>query len=204
MARPAVLWIKDPARWRVLLSPARMEILQALRCLGPASVAELATLVDRPADLLYRQLEKLKGAGIVVESGVRKRNRHAERLFDVAADDFAIDFDGLQGEPETAAIVETGRSFCTGAQRALEDSATAGALRIKGDDRNFVVNYELSWLTPEAFKRVRGLMYQVKQVMDESRGRGEGTLYVSVTVLAPVTRRRRRAGAKPARPRAPG
>lgn len=151
-------------------------------------------MIDRPADLLYRQLEKLKAAGFVVETGVRKRGRHAERLFDVAADDFGIDFQSASGDAEASALVATGRSLCTGAARTVEDSARAGALRINGADRNFVINYEVSWLSPPQYQRVRALMYQIKQLMDEARAQREGRLYMSMTVVAPVTRRGRRAG----------
>lgn len=76
---------------------------------------------------------------------------------------------------------------------AIADSLEAGELEIAGQHRNFVLNYELSWLTPEKFKKARALMYQLKQLMDESRPEGEGRLYCSITVLSPVTRAKRRA-----------
>lgn len=195
MTRPSVRWVQDPEEWRVLLAPARLEIIQALRCVGPCSVAELATMVGRPADLLYRQLVKLEKAGFVVQPGTRKRGRHAERLYDVTAQDFAMAFRDLSTESSARGLSETARSFCNAAAKEVQTSSKTGNL-ILGEGQNFILNYEMSWLAPAQFQAARALLYQVKQLLDQARTQRAGRPFVCVTVLTPVTRRARRAGAK--------
>jgi DNA-binding transcriptional ArsR family regulator len=195
------MYLKSPKQWEVLLSPIRGEIAQALRCIGPCSAAELAKMVDRPADTLYRHLEQLKRAGFVVEHGERKKGRHHERLFDVTADDFAMDFTEITRGEGKQSVHTTAKSFLGTIDKSMKSSLDAGALVMSGAERNFVINYELSWLTPEKFKKARQLMYEIKQLMDEARPKGEGRLYCTLTVMCPVTRSNRRAtpGKKPAR-----
>lgn len=194
MPRPPVLYIKSPKQWEVFLSPIRGEIAQALRCIGPCSASQLAQMVDRPADTLYRHIDQLKRAGFVIETGERKRGRHVERLFDVAADDFAMDFAEITRGEGRASVQKTARAFLGTVSKTVGDSLEAGALEMREAERNFVMNYELSRLTPERFKKARALMYQIKVLMDESRTRDEGALYCTLTVMCPVTRSRRRGG----------
>lgn len=165
-------------------------------------------MLDRPADTLYRHLAQLQRAGYVVESGTRKRGRSAERLFDLTADDFAMAFADARTEAAKSSVARTARVFLETMRRTLVDSAKAEALVFPTPEPNFLINYELSWLTPEDFRKVRALMYQIKLLMDKSRPKCAGRLYSSITVLAPVTRKKRpsqqrRAKAAATSPRAP-
>jgi predicted transcriptional regulator len=175
----------------VLLAPARLEIVQALRCIGPCAVAELAAMVDRPADLLYRQLVLLEKAEFVTQAGTRKRGRHSERLYDVTADDFALGFRDLTDETSSRTLTQTVRTFCHAGAKEVEASIKAGAIKL-GDGQNMVVNYELSWLTPEQFQDARALLYQVKQLLDAARPKRQGRPFVFVSVATPLTRRTKR------------
>jgi predicted transcriptional regulator len=191
MARQPVLYVRSPKQWETILAPIRTEILQGLRCLGPCSAGELAEMLDRPADTLYRHIELLLQAGFVVETGERKKGRHVERLFDLTADDFAMDFVDTQSPEGRAGLNRTAKAFLGTMARAFDDSASSGTLNLPRPDPNFVLNYEVSWLTTEDFKKARALMYQLKVLMDEARVRREGKLYASITGLCPITRKRR-------------
>ncbi|MFN5946604.1 MAG: winged helix-turn-helix domain-containing protein [Phycisphaerae bacterium] len=196
MARVPVMRVTSPKQWEVALTPIRSEIVQGLRCLGPCSAAELGKMLDRPADTLYRHLEALQRAGYVVETGTRKRGRHVERLFDLTADDFAMGFADASSPVGRQGIVRTGEAFLDAMQRALEGSAMAGELQLPNPEPNFVINYEVSWLKPEDFRKARALMYQIKQLMDGARPTRDGRLYASITVMCPVTRKQRPSSAK--------
>lgn len=191
MARPPIEHVSSPARWRVLLSPVRAEIAEALRCIGPCSIAELAALVDRPADALYRHIERLEHAGFVAKAGLRKKGRHVEQLIDVVADDFQIAFKDSTGREENRAIVESARTVLRTAERAVAESAAGRQLELRPGERNLRILYELSWLTPENFQRVRALFDEIKAIYDAGRREREGRLYLAVAVAVPVTRRRR-------------
>ncbi len=191
MKRPKIHAISSPAQWEVVASPVRAEIAEALRLLGPCSVREVAQALDRPADTLYRHIELLQEAGFVREAGFRKGARNAEQLIDVVADDFVIDFRDNHGEAENRAILQTINAFSWATQRAVRDSAAARQLVFDASARNITINYELSWLTPEKFREVRGLIGRIKRLMDSGKKRREGRLYMTLAVATPVTRKRR-------------
>lgn len=168
-----------------------MEIVQSLRCLGPCSVAELASMVERPADLLYRQLEILERAGFVRQTGTRKRGRHTERLYDVTADDFRLSFSDLRKESQGATLAHTAKVFSTAAYKEVAAAIRAGEVNL-GEGQNMVLNYELCWLTPEQFQAARALLYQVKQLIDAARPLRQGRPFVFVSIATPRTRKVRR------------
>lgn len=203
MSRTPVLSISSPAKWRVLLSPIRSELVQALRCIGPCSVSDLARAVGRPSDLLYRHLGLLERAGFVVQSGARKRGRHVERLVDVTADDFALGLQQLSNKVEQDTVIQTARAFLGTTRKTIEHSARRGALVLDSPQRNFILNYELTRLTPAQFREARALVGRLKQIMDDARASAEGELFASVVVITPVVRSSRRASENaPARPKA--
>jgi predicted transcriptional regulator len=190
MSRPEVHLVTSPAAWEILVSPVRTEIAEALRLLGPCSVAEVAQVIDRPADTLYRHIELLQQAGFVRQAGFRKGDRNVEQLIDVVADDFVVEFSDNKGADENRAIVQTVKSFANAAQRAVRDSASAHQLEFGASARNISINYELSWLTPEQYQEVRELIRQLKKLMDDGKKRREGRLYMTLAVATPVTRKR--------------
>lgn len=175
----------------MLMSPVRVEIAEGLRALGPCSVAELAELIDRPADSLYRHVDLLMQAGLVVQTGFRKAGRNNEQLIDVAAEDFRPAFADTTGDVENETMVETARTLLRAAERAVRDAADARELDFStGPGRNYTINYELSWLTPESFQEIRRLVREIKRLMDEGKKRREGRLYLSLAIATPVVRKR--------------
>jgi len=182
--------VRSPAAWTILVSPARSEIAEALRLLGPCSVAEVAAAIDRPADTLYRHFDALRKAGFVIDAGLRKAGRNAEQVFDVVADDFVIDFPGASDAAENKAIYRTANSFLKAMGRTVRDTAAVRGLDPRPETRNISINYELSWLTPEKFQEVRALIRRLKAIMDEGKRAREGKLYMTLAIACPVTRRR--------------
>jgi DNA-binding transcriptional ArsR family regulator len=161
-----------------------------MRIAAPCSIAEIAEILDRPADTLYRHVEKLVRAGIVLQSGVRRRGRRFEQLFDLVADDFRFGFRDGSGRAANKAFEECANSFLKSTMRAVRDSARAGQLVAKDDERNLAIVYELGRLTPAAFREVRALVTRIKELLDEGKRSPEGRLYLSLSVLTPVTRKR--------------
>lgn len=188
MTRAKTLFVRSPQQWAVLSAPRRIEIVEALRCLAPCSLADVAVLLDRPADTLYRHVEQLTEAGVVQAVGYRKVGRHVEQIFDLVADDFQIDF--AQGEAERVAVAETVRRFAGSAAKVAAAAASSGQM-VLGPKRNLVIDYELTWLTPEGFAQARRLIDQWKALLSEGRKARQGQLYLTLALALPVTRRRR-------------
>lgn len=192
--RPPIQLVTDPARWGVLMSGIRFEVAETLRCVGPCTVAELAEQLQRPADTLYRQLDLLEKAGFVHRPGYRKSGRHAEQLVDVVADDFEPAFRDSTGDAENKCMVDMVRAFTRSVAAEVASSAAARRLRMDRGARNLSVSYELSWLTPDAFREARTLIFRLKELMDAGKRERKGDLYVGLSVLTPVTRKHRRKG----------
>ncbi len=207
MPRPAVHPITSPRTWRLLVAPARIEIIEAMRITAPCSIAEIAAIVDRPADALYRHVQKLLEAGLVVSRGTRRSGRRSEQVFDLVADDFRFAFRDGSGRAANKAFEQCANSLLKATIRAVRDSARANRLAVSEGERSLVINYELGWLTPAAFAELHGLLLQVKRLMDGAKRTREGQLFLSAIVVTPVTRKRgaretagRRTGARAAEP----
>lgn len=192
MSRIPVLAIRDPDQWRALLSPIRMEMVQALRRAGPCSVPDLAAMLGRRADRLYHHVGVLTRAGVVREVGTRAKPRHPERVIDLVADDVAMELSGEGERRRRETIAATARAFLRSMDKCVASSAAAGALRIEEPGRNFILNYEVGRLTPEEFVRARALHAELKRLIDRARSNPEGEPYVAVVALCPMTTRRPR------------
>jgi DNA-binding transcriptional ArsR family regulator len=200
MSRPAIHRIANPKAWTVLVAPVRIEVVEVMRMIAPCSIAEIATALDRPADTLYRHLEKLKRAGAVVEAGVRRIGRRVEQVYDLVADDFRVDFKDGSGRTANKAYNDTMQSIIKVASRTARDSSAAGQLLGVGEERNIMGKIEHAWLTQEQFIELRELMMKVKSFMDAHKSHREGRLYLAALIAMPVTRKR---GAKRAAESAP-
>lgn len=197
MPRPPIHHLANPKAWSVIVAPVRLEIVEAMRMVAPCSIAELAESLDRPADTLYRHIEKLKRVGVVVEAGTRRAGRRVEQVYDLVADDFRIGFKDITERAANKAYNETMQSIFKIASRTTRDSASACQLVGMGEERNVVGKIEHAWLTHAEFVALRDILARAKQFMDDRKGRREGRLYLAAFVAVPVTRKR---GAKRKRP----
>jgi DNA-binding transcriptional ArsR family regulator len=190
MPRPAIHHVAHPKHWSVLVAPVRLEVVEAMRMIAPCSIAEIAAALDRPADTLYRHIDKLKRAGMVVEAGVRRSGRRFEQVYDLVADDFRVGFKEVSGRTANKAYNDTMQSILKIASRTARDSAAASELVGLGDDRNIIGKIEHAWLTQEEFLELREMMMKVKLYMDARKARREGRLYLAAVIAMPVTRKR--------------
>lgn len=209
MPRPPIHHLTNPKAWSVLIAPVRLEIVEAMRMIAPCSIAEVAETLDRPADTLYRHIEKLKRVGAVVDAGTRRAGRRLEQVYDLVADDFRIGFKDTSERAANKSYNETLQSILKIASRTTRDSASACQLIGMGEDRNVVGKIEHAWLTHAEFLALRDMFLRAKQFMDARKGRRDGRLYLMATIAVPVTRKRgakrkpasARSAAKPASPK---
>jgi DNA-binding transcriptional ArsR family regulator len=207
-----------PSAWSVLMSPIRNEVAEALRILGPSSVAEIAEIIDRPADTLYRHLEILQEAGLVQAVGFRKLGRNAEQVFELTARDFVADFSGVSRSLENRTLHRAISNLLKATDRTVRDAAAAQALygpltatvataaatvgSVASDPTragvappaferpNLSLTYELGWLTPAGHQEVRALLERIKEIMAVGRGQPGSCLYMTLAVVSPVVRKR--------------
>ena len=189
--RPKVQLITSPAVWRTMIAPARVEIIEAMRCAAPCGIAEIGELLGRPADGLYRHIRLLMQAGIVREVGFRKVGRRTEQVFDLTASDYRIAFADSTGAAERTAIAETVSVFARSVSRYAGKAAAARALVLEPEKQNLLIDYDLTWLEPDAVKQLRTLVGRIHELCERGRRRRKGELYVNLCTLMPVVRSRR-------------
>ena len=82
MARPRRTFevVRDD-QIEVMASPARLEILDAVRSTGPCSIADIAALLGRPADSLYYHVRQLVEVDLLIPCGTRPTSRRHEELY---------------------------------------------------------------------------------------------------------------------------
>jgi len=193
MPRPPVHLIADPSVWEVLLAPARAEILETLRMIGPCAIADVASQLDRPADSLYKHFEKLVATGVVVEAGSRPSGRRYERLYDVVADDFSARFGSATRKAVNDAYLATAKTITEMSLRTFRGAAAAGELVGLGLDKpcNTRAFFEHVWLTPADFAELNAIFRRLNDFLNSKKTRSGTTRLHLVSVLAaPIVRRR--------------
>jgi DNA-binding transcriptional ArsR family regulator len=198
MARKARGPVEDAGEIALLASPARIEIVDTLEALArPASVAELAARLGRPADGLYYHLRQLAAGGLVEEENgadgrrYRTRTRSGERLrlrYRPGATDNA------EAVARVAASVlgVAGRDFA----RALADPASV----VEGPQRELWVARGKGWVRPADLAEINRLLARLMELLQRPASTGRGRLVSLSWVLAPLEPRPARRA--PPRPRA--
>jgi len=162
-----------------------------MRLIAPCSIAEIAAAIDRPADTLYRHVDKLRKIGVVVDVGVRRAGRRFEQVFDLAGDDFRPQFRDSSARTANKMFELSTRSIAKILLRTTRDAAAAEQIVYGPVERNASVKFEHAWLTPEEFVQLRELFLGIKRFMDARKSRREGRLYLAAFAAVPVHRKRR-------------
>jgi DNA-binding transcriptional ArsR family regulator len=190
MTRPAIHHITSTKAWAVYIAPARLEIIEAMRMIAPCSIAEIAAAIDRPADTLYRHIEKLRKAGVVTEAGIRRAGRRFEQVFDLAGDDFRPHFRDASARVTNKMFDDATRSIAKILLRTSRDAAAAEQIVFEPNRRNATVKFEHAWLTQADFDQLRGMFLEIKKFMDARKSRRDGRLYLAAFAAIPVHRKR--------------
>lgn len=156
-------------------------------------MAELAALLDRPADALYFHVRRLVRVGLVRECGSRRDGRHIAAVYDVAARPVRMSYADPAPAKAVGAVIASAlrtatREFAAAVEDQRRDLPGPGrpkglwGARVKG------------WLTPDESARVGELLEQAVALVRAGRPR-EGTRPVALSfVLAPTVRSARVTG----------
>ncbi len=180
--RLPALSVANEEQWRAVTSPRRLEILEFLVSAAPCSVAELAGVMDAPADGLYHHLRILRKAGLVREVGKTDVSGRAVPVFDVVARE--LRFHDTE-DPER--LVAMWRCLGRRATRMLQSAGNPGELRLS-------LRSDTGWLDDEMLGKVRKHLQHIHRIFAEGRQSRVGSLYSLTHLLAPIARSRRHSG----------
>jgi hypothetical protein len=176
---PPCRWL-SLAHWRLMLAPARLDIVEAMRSLGPSSIKEVAAAVGRPATSLYPHFKLLMRIGVVVEEAPRRLAKHVERVFRLAAD-------------VNKAALMTARGIFNSAQHAFRRAAKAQVLQAGGGTLNHGLVHELLWLSPSEFVEVLQKLREIKALSSRRKNPHDRQMHLLVASVVPLAREKSKA-----------
>ncbi len=187
--RAATLLITTPAQWAAVASPVRLEILEFMRAIGPASVAELARSTDRPADGLYHHLRTLLRAGILRQVGMQRSLRQSEAVYDLVAEQMLFDFDALTGR-NMDRYRKVARTVLRMTERLVGSALDRAGLRLDGPSKDLWCRIEAGWVSPGDLVQLNHHLNAANEILERGRTSRNGRLVYWTCVLVPAVRRR--------------
>jgi predicted transcriptional regulator len=114
-----------------LTSPLRLELLEHLAVIGPASVRGLAARMGRTPHALHYHVRLMERAGLLRRTGTVKSGPRDEALYDVVADRYEIDRPSAAREGE-APEARTMRAVLRRAEREFMEALNSGRVGFHG------------------------------------------------------------------------
>ena len=175
---------------RALASPVRQAIVDTLEAIGPCSVAELADVLDSPADGLYYHLRILAARGLVT-GGRSPGAARGEVVFDVAQRPTRLRYDPGD-RANAAAVTRVVASMLRDALRAFRAAFRPGAV-VEGPARTLWAGRRTAWLTEEEVVEVNARLESLVGYLTERRTRKPaGRLFAFTFAISPFGGGRRR------------
>jgi DNA-binding transcriptional ArsR family regulator len=172
----------------LLISPARLEILEALGALERASARELAAHLGRPPGAVYHHVRTLTQAGLFVEVDVRRGSRRPEVVYALAAPRLAVAAGASRSGDRQA--LRTLQAVLRQAGRDAEAAIARGPALLKGRFHSGQVS---SALTPREVKRVLALLEEIEALLRRATRKQSGRaddIYRWTSVFVPLGRKR--------------
>jgi hypothetical protein len=186
--------ITEARQIRALTSPIRQDILDAVKAIGPCSVAELAATLGKPADGLYYHIKRLLDVRLLTEAPSNGKGRADLRL-DVAHNAFYLDYQPAN-RANKSAVLRVIASMLRSAERTFRRGFTPETAVVKGPRRNLWAARSRGALSSEELVELNELLHRLNTLMragrrDEAGDDRERTMYELTFVLAPATSRDR-------------
>jgi DNA-binding transcriptional ArsR family regulator len=181
------LW--GPKQWAAMRSAVRYELFLLMEQLAPCSVSQLAEAGGRGAAGLYRHLEVMADAGILIRAGQRKAGRRWERVYDLNRESGVPMCD-----PQTGAGVKDDVKLCSAMMRAaIRDYARALQAR-KGVSVSqmamprFISSlFEITTLDEASGAELRSLIDRMMEIVVKGRrATGTGRRYRISVIASPI------------------
>ncbi|HXO34239.1 MAG TPA: helix-turn-helix domain-containing protein [Candidatus Acidoferrales bacterium] len=179
-------WIDDVKQLNALCAAPRQEVLDALSQIGTVSVAELASVLGKPADSLYYHLRVLLKVGLVTRAGHRLSKGRRESLFKTIAPQFGLKYrTGSEGNsPQVNAIIG---SMLRLGLRDFKRGFLQQDITVSGRRRELWGLRKTGWLTPAGVEKVNAHIISLIGAVGKTKPNGR--LYGVTVLLAPLDSR---------------
>ena len=184
--RPGLL-VLNRRQTGILISPARLEILQAFAGLGRASARELAAHLRRPPGAIYHHVRMLEQAGLIGEVDRRAGSRRPEAVYAPVAERLAVPAGESAGDRHA---LRTLRAVLRQAARDVEAAFERGGAALKGRFHGVQLSAALS---PRDVKRMLVLLGQMDTMLRRTKcapPKPGDVIFRWTSVFVPLDRRR--------------
>jgi DNA-binding transcriptional ArsR family regulator len=189
--RPYV--ITDLKAIRLLGSPLRQAMIDAIVARGPATVAELAEQFGKPPDRLYYHVRLLEGAGllaVLAEQGAAASNGRSEATYDVPGRPMLLKYD-RKASAARAAVRRVVTAVLRSAKRDFAASLEQEDVRVDGPRRELWSGRTEAHLTGAEVEELNEALKRVQAIMGRARTPGaQGAKpYQFTWAFSPLARR---------------
>lgn len=183
---------------RVLVSPVRQEIVDAVVSAGPCTIADLGRHLGRAPDSLYFHVKRLEGAGLLVARDAARRGRHVAAVYDVPGRPVRIRFESGSSEPFRRSVNSVVQGAIRLGARDFAKAIDSPSAVTRGRRRNLWGGRAKGWVGAAEVEELNVLIARASEILHSGRP-GPGRKPVSFTfVLAPA-----RTSARAPRPHVP-
>lgn len=176
--------IRDVRQIRILASPLRQAIVDALEASGPQSVAELGGILGYAPDALYHHLRLLSRGGLLRSEPRQASGGRQCAVFALRAKRTRLCYNPSDKQNRNA-ITAVAASMLRDASRAFAKAMTRAPV-VRGRRRNLWTGRRTGWLTPSELEQLNELLHLMIRLMEQGKPRGRRTkLYALTFALAP-------------------
>lgn len=179
--------ITNPAQVSALAAPARQEVIDVLETAGPCSVAQLATLLAKPADGLYHHLRMLLKVGLIYEVDRRLEGRHAFVIYDVVSRPVTMSYAAPAKPADITKVIAAAQRLSL---RDFRSCLAAGDSAIEGPEREIWGARVRGYITKDQLQAMNGHLASILKIIrtPASPNRKSNGRIMSVSfVLTPVS-----------------
>lgn len=182
--------IRNVRQIRLLASPVRQAIIDALESSGPQSVAELGTMLGFAPDALYHHLRELVRGGLIIAE--RKPGGRGKRcaVFTVKAMGTRLRYDPANRQNRRA-ISGVAATTLRDASRAFAEALRHRPV-VSGRRRELWIGRRIGWLTQRELKQLNAKLHEIVNLVGRAAPKRDRTkLYALTFALSPFGSRRR-------------
>jgi DNA-binding transcriptional ArsR family regulator len=181
--------IRDVRQIRLLASPVRQAIVDALESSGPQSAADLASILGYAPDALYHHLRKMLRGGLLTAEYQRGGGGKRCAVFSLSNTGTRLHY-APSNRQNRIAITAVATTMLRDASRTFAKAMTRTPV-VKGPRRNLWVGRRTGWLTQAQLEQLNDRLVEIVKLMESGvPRRGRTKLYALTFALSPFGTKR--------------
>jgi DNA-binding transcriptional ArsR family regulator len=172
-------------KWTAVRSPIRMELLSLIEAEQVCTISDLSRMTGRRPQTLYRHMQMLVDAELVIIVGTRPSKRRPEHLYRVSRslERFreVVSSDDVAAENFVELTEATLRAIGRGFRQYFEHR-----MRTPVGERQparYMARHEVTWIDQARAERLNELGRQLSAIVDEGRSEKTG-IFVQIDLMA--------------------